>query len=158
MLSFSPVCASSRLMCGETGVLRGLAWCHTPSAIRHRALLIFIFFLLFFSSQGPPDFSLSSPGCKMEQWQAGTSPHWQRWRAVSVRAPHLHIRACSSQPYYPVVHDICNNVGWGLSIAKCRSSLLSRPPLFIGVHGSFLGAWLFFLREVDLSHIFFPFS
>lgn len=44
---------------------------------------------------------------------------------------------------HPVMHDICNNVGWGLSIAKRCSSLLSRPLLFVvftgrsRVHGCF---------------------
>lgn len=109
----------------------GLAWCHTPSAIRHRALSTFFFPHLVFLFKGRP-ISRSRPlGARWSYGRlASRCIGSGGGRCVCVHRTNISERAGHNR-IHPVMHDICNNVGWGLSIAKCCSSLLSRPPLFL---------------------------
>lgn len=134
----------------------GLAWCHTPSAIRHRALsTVFFFSHLVFLFKGRP-ISRSRPlGARWSYGRlASRCIGSGGGRCVCVHRTNISERAGHNR-IHPVMHDICNNVGWGALNSKVLFLSSIPSSAFSRVHQPFLGVWLFFfLREVNLSTVF----
>lgn len=144
-------------MYGETSVLRGAGMVPHPISHSTQGSVDFFFFShLVFLFKGRP-ISRSRPlGARWSYGRlASRCIGSGGGRRVCVHRTNISERAGHNR-IHPVMHDICNNVGWGLSIAKCCSSLLSRPPLFLVVftNRSWVCGCFFFLREVNLSTVF----
>lgn len=155
------VCASSRLMYGETSVLRGAGMVPHPISHSTQGSVDFFFFShLVFLFKGRP-ISRSRPlGARWSYGRlASRCIGSGGGRRVCVHRTNISERAGHNR-IHPVMHDICNNVGWGLSIAKCCSSLLSRPPLFlVFTNRSWVcGCFFFFTRGQPLHGFSFGFS
>lgn len=151
------VCASSRLMYGETSVLRGAGMVPHPISHSTQGSVDFFFFShLVFLFKGRP-ISRSRPlGARWSYGRlASRCIGSGGGRCVCVHRTNISERAGHNR-IHPVMHDICNNVGWGLSIAKCCSSLLSRPPLFlVFTNRSWVCGCFFFFYERSTSPRFF---